>query len=68
MAKKEKVIFTCECGCKQPLPASAHKSVKCLACDKEYAIVNDGEGNAAMVPYFNQGAKPKGKKVEQATA
>ena len=47
-------LFTCECGVKQPLHPTAYQSVSCLVCGTKYAIVDDGEGNKAMVKYFHQ--------------
>lgn len=51
-------VFTCpNCGNKQPLNKSAHRSVNCIACGTSFAIVQDNEGGKALVPYYNQESK-----------
>lgn len=47
--------FKCpQCGNVQPLNKAAHRSVVCVGCDTSFALVQDGEGGKALVPYFNQ--------------
>lgn len=42
-------IFTCpNCNNKQPLSKQAKKSIECVGCETEYAIVKDGEGGTAL--------------------
>lgn len=54
MARKGEVFECPECNNKQPLNKSASRSVTCIGCETEFAIVQDGEGGKALVPYFNQ--------------
>ena len=52
-------LFDCEhCQNSQPLPSANGKSVTCIKCGTEYAIVvaetDDGDKVRAVVPYFYQ--------------
>lgn len=59
---KKREVFTCpECETKQPVAGQNHKSLTCIDCETEFAIVNDGEGNKAFVPFFNQGKRGESK-------
>ena len=55
MSRGKAEVFTCDvCGNKQTLNTQAVKSITCIGCLTEFAIVADDEGNKATVPYFLQ--------------
>ena len=54
MAKTREVMECLKCGNKQPMPGKKAKSVACISCGYEHAIVDDGEGNKALVGFYVQ--------------
>ena len=56
MAERKKAeVFECpECGNKQPLNKGVKRTVSCINCETDFAIVATPEGEKALVKYFDQ--------------